>query len=523
MSELPGVLEEGRQTILDALAEKLSKADCARVRGVEAGHPNSIFAVLRSCCDEGARPARVWAETLRRQCEPRDVPPGEVSAYLHCVERVVRYYVVRSVSHKKVLIPTLAQLGDVVELLRQAVLCGPSAEAIVEEPSESDSDALAEIEARKNAILESSLDPIITINHEGVITEFNRAAEQVFGHAREKVLGTKPSDVLFPASISAGEEDRIERYLEAGEGSMLGRRVEVTAVRADGETFPAEMAMTISQERGAPVLSFFIRDISDRKRAELAQLRYAAELERSNAELQQFAYVASHDLQEPLRKIRTFGERLASRSGERLDEDGRECVQRMQGAAARMQLLIEGLLSLSRAATREQHFQEVDLAQVVRDVVADLEVQIEKSGGRVEVGKLPTIQADPVQMRQLLQNLIGNALKFSRPEEPPLVKVHGRFVGGRQEGERRRPTKEERCRVLVEDNGIGFDEKHAERIFGVFQRLHPRDVYEGTGIGLAICRRIVERHGGTITARSRLEHGTTFEIILPVVQPRQKV
>jgi len=402
------------------------------------------------------------------------------------------------------------------------VLCGPSAEAIVEEPSECESQALAEVEARKNAILESSLDPIITINHEGVITEFNRAAEQVFGHAREKVLGTKPSEVLFPSSISAGEKDRIERYLEAGEGSMLGRRVEVTAVRADGETFPAEMAMTISQERGAPVLSFFIRDISDRKRAELAQLRYAAELERSNTELQQFAYVASHDLQEPLRKIRTFGERLASKSGERLDEEGRECVQRMQNAAARMQLLVEGLLSLSRAATRVQHFERVDLAQVVRDVVADLEVQIEKSEGRVEVGKLPTIQADPVQMRQLLQNLIGNALKFSRPEEPPLVKVHGRFVGGREEGERRGPAREERCRVLVEDNGIGFDEKHAERIFGVFQRLHSRDVYEGTGIGLAICRRIVERHGGTITARSRPEHGTTFEIILPAVQPREK-
>ena len=191
--------------------------------------------------------------------------------------------------------------------------------------------ALAEAQARKRAILESSLDPIITINHEGIITEFNKAAEQTFGHPREKVLGTKPSDVLFPPAISAGQQDRIDRYLDAGEGSMLGRRIEVTAVRANGETFDAEMAMTISREQGRPVLTFFVRDISRRKKAEQEQARYAAELERSNRELEQFAYVASHDLQEPLRKIRTFGDRLQMKCGDKLDEAGSECLQRMHG------------------------------------------------------------------------------------------------------------------------------------------------------------------------------------------------
>ena len=209
-------------------------------------------------------------------------------------------------------------------------------------------ESLAEAQARKRAILESSLDPIITISHQGVITEFNRAAELAFGHPREKVLGTKPSEVLFPPDTSAGQQDRIDRYLGAGEGSMLGKRVEVTAVRAGGQTFDAEMAMTISHEQGVPVLTFFIRDISRRKIAEQEQLRYAAELERSNRELEQFAYVASHDLQEPLRKIRTFGDRLQMRWGGRLDEEGDDCLQRMQSAAARMQSLIDGLLSLSR-------------------------------------------------------------------------------------------------------------------------------------------------------------------------------
>ncbi len=377
-------------------------------------------------------------------------------------------------------------------------------------------ESLAESLARKHAILESALDPIITVDHRGVITEFNRAAEQIFGHRRGDVLGTKPSEVLFPASKSAGHQNRIERYLDAGEGSLLGRRIEVTAVRAGGETFPAEMAMTISQEQGAPVLTFFVRDISQQKRAEKEQVRYAADLERSNRELEQFAYVTSHDLQEPLRKIRTFGDRLEMKCSEQLDETGRECVLRMQSAAARMQTLIEGLLILSQVTTRGKEFEPVDLTEVVREVVSDLEVQIEQAGGRVEVGKLPAIQGDAVQIRQLMQNLIGNALKFRRVDEPPVVKVHGRFVEGR---EQRRPggsAADESCRILVEDNGIGFDEKYMERVFGIFQRLHPRDVYEGTGIGLAICRKIVERHRGSITARSELGKGTTFEVVLPV-------
>jgi two-component system, LuxR family, sensor kinase FixL len=382
--------------------------------------------------------------------------------------------------------------------------------------------ALAEAQARKRAILESSLDPIITINHQGVITEFNKAAEQTFGHPREKILGTKPSQVLFPPAVSADQQDRIDRYLDVGEGSLLGRRVEVTAVRANGDTFDAEMAMTISREEGAPVLTFFVRDISRRKKAEQDQLRYAAELERSNHELEQFAYVASHDLQEPLRKICTFGDRLQMMCGDKLDEAANECVQRMQRAAERMQALIDGLLSLSRVTTQGQGFVPVDLGQVAREVVVDLEVQIEQLGGRVEIGRLPTIQADPLQMRQLLQNLIANGLKFHRIEESPIVKIEGKFLPGRQQRGARQAAADEHCQIVVEDNGIGFEEKHRDRIFGIFQRLHPRDVFEGTGIGLALCRKIVERHGGRITARGDPGRGSVFEISLPVAHPKPR-
>ncbi len=401
----------------------------------------------------------------------------------------------------------------------------PSCLAILHRPVEDrvqPQTALAEAQARKRAILESSLDPIITINHAGVITEFNRAAEQTFGHPRDKILGTKPSEVLFPPATSANQQDRIDRYLDVGEGSLLGRRVEVTAVRANGDTFDAEMAMTISREEGAPVMTFFIRDISRRKKAEQEQARYAADLERSNRELEQFAYVASHDLQEPLRKIRTFGDRLQMLCGEKLDEPSTDCILRMHSAAERMQSLIDGLLSLSRVTTQGQRFVPVDLAQVAREVVSDLEAQIEKLGGRVELGHLPTIQADPLQMRQLFQNLIANGLKFRRSEEPPIVKIEGKLLPGRQQRGAPRPPAQQQCRIVVEDNGIGFEEKHRERIFDVFQRLHPRDVFEGTGIGLALCRKIVERHAGQITARSTPGQGSAFEVLLPVVQSKRE-
>ena len=255
------------------------------------------------------------------------------------------------------------------------------------------------------------------------------------------------------------------------------------------------------------MLTFFLRDISLRKKAEEEQARYAAELERSNRDLEQFAYVASHDLQEPLRKIRTFGDRLELKCQDALDETGRECVERMQNAAARMQSLIDDLLTLSRVTTRLQGLRPrrsgADRPRGrFRPGGAD-----RACGGRVEVGKLPTIQADPLQMRQLLQNLIGNALKFRRPEEAPVVKIEGRYVArhGRREG--KGSPAGEMCRITVEDNGIGFDPRHQERIFGIFQRLHPREVYEGTGIGLAICRKIAEHHGGKISAAGQPRQG----------------
>ncbi|MDO8187963.1 ATP-binding protein [Conexibacter sp. JD483] len=244
-------------------------------------------------------------------------------------------------------------------------------------------------------------------------------------------------------------------------------------------------------------------DLNDElARANDALSRRAAELARSNDELDQFASIASHDLQEPLRKVRTFTGRLQTMESERLSEKGIDYLERANSAAARMQQLVEDLLRYSRVATQGQPFVPVDLAVVAREVLADLDQEVERSGATVTVGELPTINADPRQMRQLLQNLVSNALKFARADATPTVELAATHV-------------DRRAVLTVRDNGIGFEPRYEERIFRVFERLHGRHEYPGTGIGLALCRKIVERHGGSIRADGVPGVGATFTVELP--------
>lgn len=235
-----------------------------------------------------------------------------------------------------------------------------------------------------------------------------------------------------------------------------------------------------------------------------ALMEYATKLERLNEELQEFAFVASHDLQEPLRKIQTFGHMLSKNFQDTLGTEGRDHLMRMTRAAKRMSELLQSLLNYSRVASRPNPFESVELEEVVRDAVSDLELSLRRAGGTVEIGQMPTIDADAVQMRQLFQNLIGNSIRYCRDCERPVIKVHGSTGGGI-------------CKLFVEDNGMGFEEKYVDRIFKPFQQLHGKSAgYGGTGMGLAICRKIVERHGGSITARSIPGAGSTFIMSLPV-------
>ncbi|MFZ5770711.1 MAG: ATP-binding protein [Thermodesulfobacteriota bacterium] len=264
------------------------------------------------------------------------------------------------------------------------------------------------------------------------------------------------------------------------------------------------------------LLHYRINFLIQKRRAEIELSDFASRLEQINRELKDFTYVVSHDLQEPLHLIRAFAERITRKSHSVLDEQGALYLQRIEKAASRMQGLIDGLLQYSRLTTQAREFIPVDLNSVISEVIADLEARIDIKKARVRIAAgLGTVEADPLQMRQLFQNLVSNALKYSSPGEPPFIEVFP-LIPPQNVG---RGTL---CQVVVKDNGIGFDACFQEQIFGMFQRLHGRDEYNGTGIGLAICKKIVDRHGGTISARSAAGKGAEFIVVLPVRQIKRK-
>ncbi len=307
-----------------------------------------------------------------------------------------------------------------------------------------------------------------------------------------------------------------------GSGDERAYTLEQRSFHKDGRVLWLLYSVALVRDTAKEPAYFIIQaqDITARKVAEEAQQAVQAQYARSNLALQEFASIAAHDLQEPLRKIQAFGDRLRLKHGAALDAGGEDYLARMQGAAARMQRLISDLLALSRISATAQTFEPVDLNVVAGEVLGDLEARLEQTGGDVTVGDLPVIEADPTQMRQLLQNLLGNALKFHRPGIAPVIRLQATVRPADTAQSSSNTLKYGGCELVVTDEGIGFEAQYGERIFGVFQRLHGRSEYEGTGIGLAICRTIAERHGGTIIATSAPGQGATFTLHLPMRQLR---
>jgi len=361
---------------------------------------------------------------------------------------------------------------------------------------------LQENEGRYRAIVEDQTELICRFKPDGTLTFVNPAYCRYFNKKDSELVG-KSFMPMIPEEDWAATEKTLANLNPENPAVTVEHRV----IMPDGEVRWQQWTnrMLYDGEGKAVEMQSVGRDISARQQAEEELKAYAAKLEISNRELQDFAYVASHDLQEPLRKIQAFGDRLNSKYGDVLTDKGRDYLARMQNAAARMQTLIEDLLSFSRVTTKAQPYAPVNLKEIATAVVSDLEVRIEESGATVEMDNLPTLDADALQMRQLFQNLISNALKFRKKDVPPVVKLEAVGQGKMYE-------------IKIIDNGIGFEEKYSDRIFTIFQRLHGRSAYEGTGIGLAVCRKIVERHGGTITAQSTPGEGATFIFTLPVKQ-----
>lgn len=354
-------------------------------------------------------------------------------------------------------------------------------------------------------VVESAPYGMVVADAEGRIVMVNPKAVEMFGHSSEEFLQLRIED-LVPPRFRRGHDGLREGFHRDPESRPMGAGRDLFGYRRDGVEFPVEIALTPLNMGSGPLVLSSIIDITQRKRDEEELVRYAKKLERSNAELESFASIASHDLQEPLRKIRMMGERLAALCEAELGDQGRDYLGRMIRAGDNMHRLIRDLLAFSRVGMRAEGFRHLALDEPVRDVLSTLELVIEEAGAEIVVGDLPAAEVDESQMRQLFQNLIGNAVKFRRPGEAPRVVIEGTTFES-ESGPH--------VRFEVRDNGIGFDEQYHDRIFQIFQRLHGKTEFEGTGIGLAICKKIVERHEGRIHARSLPGEGTAFIVELP--------
>jgi PAS domain S-box-containing protein len=362
-------------------------------------------------------------------------------------------------------------------------------------------EALRLSEAKFAGIISISSDAIVSIDEDQRIVFYNQGAEQTFGYAAEQVMGERV-EMLIPEQHRAGHEARVREF---GDSPVVARRMgergQISGCRWSGEVFPADASISKLELGGKRLYTAVLRDVTERVRAEDALARQAQELARSNADLEQFAYVASHDLQEPLRMVASYTQLLARRYRDKLDDDAHEFIGYAVDGVTRMQALIGDLLAYSRVGKGGGAVERADLEAVFQRTLDVLRTAIEESGAQVTAGPLPTVAADPVQMGQVLQNLVGNGLKF-RGAEPPRVHVSAERTGGEWV-------------ISVRDNGIGIAPEYARRIFVIFQRLHTRAEYAGTGIGLAICKKIVERHGGRIRVESAEGQGSTFYFTLP--------
>jgi two-component system sensor kinase FixL len=333
---------------------------------------------------------------------------------------------------------------------------------------------------------------------------FNKAGEELLGISREELIGKNDHD-LFPKEEADFFASKDRKTMQ--DGKLVDIPEEPIQTRHQGVRTLHTKKIPVLDAAGAPrFLMGISEDITEQKKQENLRV-YARALEASNKDLQDFIFVASHDLQEPLRKIHAFGNFLDQEEKKSLSETGKDYLKRIRDASQRMSTLLSDLLDLTRITTRAKPFSRVDLNIIVQEVISDLEIRLEETGGKVETQELPVLDADPAQMRQLFQNLISNALKFHKPGEKPLIRISSEI-----------DKAEEVCRLQVSDNGIGFDAKYAEKIFNIFQRLHGQGQYPGTGIGLAICRKVTERHGGKIQAQSQEGMGATFTITLPLRQ-----
>ena len=364
-------------------------------------------------------------------------------------------------------------------------------------------DFVPNAETRLRTVVETAVDGIILIDAQGLVLSFNPACERLFCYRAEDVIG-RNVDLLMPFAVPGGHDRHLQDYHRTGEHKIIGVSREVRGRRSDGTSFPIGLSVGEAKENGRTVFVGNIHDLTALKKAE-ADLRHKVEeLNRSNEELRQFVYIGSHDLQEPLRMVASYTQLLAKRYKGMLDADADEFIAYAVDGVVRMQQLIQALLGYSRIGLKTAELAAIPCEVALQTALASLRADVDARGALVTFDPLPVVMADETQLVELFQQLLGNAIKYGRAAIPK-VHIH---ASGRDA---------DMWMFSVKDNGLGIDPQHCERIFGIFQRLHTREKFAGTGMGLAICRKIVEQHGGMIWVESRPGEGSSFCFTLKAV------
>lgn len=354
------------------------------------------------------------------------------------------------------------------------------------------------------AIFNNAVDGMIVINDKGIIETTNQSVTKMFHYDVEEMTGQNIK-MLMPEPDYSNHDAYIKNYLDTGVKKIIGIGREVEGKRKDGTKFPFYLSVcSVESEDGKILFAGVLHDISVLKKAQKDIEDYSKRLEESNKDLQDFAYISSHDLQEPLRKVQAFADRIQKSEFAVLSDQGKDYLQRILNASKRMQRLINDLLELSRISAKQNKFHSVDLNVILAHVLEDLELLIESKQAKIHVEKLPVILGDETQLRQLFQNLISNSIKFKSEERSPEIFISAEFL---------KSPHQDFLEINFKDNGIGIDEKYSEKVYTVFQKLHGNK-YEGSGIGLAVCKKIAHRHGGNITFTSQMGIGTWFKITL---------
>ncbi len=357
-------------------------------------------------------------------------------------------------------------------------------------------EALRESEERFRAVAETATDAIVSADKRGHITYFNPGAERIFGYAARDVIG-RPLTLLMPQRFHDAHRQGLARFRTTGEAHVIGRTVELVGQRKEGTEFPLELSLASWKAGGDTFFTGILRDIAERKRLEQEIQQHSVALEAANKELDAFSYSVAHDLRAPLRAIDGFSRILLEEHAPTLTPEAQHYLNAVRRNSQRMGLLIDDLLAFSHLSRQPLKKQLVRPADLVRQCLDEL--RAEQQGRRVEIaiGDLPACQADLALLKQVWINLISNALKYTRKQEAAVIEVGSREQAGA-------------CVFFVKDNGVGFDMQYADKLFGVFQRLHRPEDYEGTGVGLAIVQRIIHRHGGRVWAEAAVNQGATF-------------